>query len=304
MRRFAALIIAVLISSVMYVPVAALRLDNNGAFYVEDGNTVFGDIVLSGTGEEDYFQSIKENGRNFLMLAPDGSYYFGIFPSGSTLTFQPTSAYYFNVVCSHNVTGIKLIHDGTREITVGSRFMVAANVPMQYRLIVGGSYFVENEMPPISMEMIAEYDGYLIMRDDLSGDGSGGLWGAILDWLASFWDKLRAFFIGLFVPDDGYFQSWFEEVKAAFEVRMGGLSILFADITASFNRLSTSTEHESVLEFTLPKNSLWNGFSGQTVDFMVSARPYASWLRLVLNGIVLIFTVVICYKKLIIIIKT
>ncbi len=304
MRRALALCIVFVIVLTLSVPAFCLWVDNIGAFYLEDDNTVFGDIAVSGTGEEEYYQAIKENGRNYLMLAPDGTYYFGIFPSGSTVTFQQTSAYYFNVTCSQNVSGIKLIYNGTREISVGARYLVAANVPMQFRLIIGGSYFVDNEIPIQDWELIAEYNGNLIMRDDLAGSGSVGFWQSILDWLISFWDKFKAFFIGLFVPEDGYFQSWFQAIKSAFESKIGGLSIVFASISDAFNRLSTATETDSQLVFTVPDNSLWNGFNGISVDFLVSARPYMRWIRPVFNGIILIFTVVLCYRKLITIIKT
>lgn len=130
-------------------------------------------------------------------------------------------------------------------------------------------------------------------------DGGGGL----LDFLKSFWDKLLQFFKDLIIPPPDYFKNWFEEVKTKFSEKMGSLATFFDSIGGIFDGLKSKSYEKSKVMFTVPDNSIFMGYKGTSVDLLGFASSWLSWLRTIFNGILVLFTGLICYRKLIALIR-
>lgn len=111
-------------------------------------------------------------------------------------------------------------------------------------------------------------------------------------------DGLLDFIIGIFVPDSDYFKDWFNEILDAINQKAGGLGDLFTHVKNSLAELKTSDNYDYSLKLTLPNNHFYSGFKGFSVDFLVSAQPYFKFLKPLFNGVLIIFTAIICYRKL------
>lgn len=270
--------------------------------WIEDGNTILGVFKVQGTADAAYYQEIKLSGSNFIFHSVNGQrYYFGAFPAGSTVTFRQVGSY-FEVRCTGLVNGLLFVSDGDGFVPE-NRFQIAPNVWYQFSVLVGGSYFVEHDVNTLDNRVVADYEGYLVLRDDLDGSGAGGWWDSLLDWLSSFWDNLLSFFLRIFVPSNGYFTSWFNDVRTAFDAKVGGLTDMFKALADGFGQLSSASSSSSFV-ITLPSGYLYRGFPGARVDVMQYILPYAQWLRPVFNAILFLFTAIVCYRHLIKMIKT
>jgi len=141
---------------------------------------------------------------------------------------------------------------------------------------------------------IADIDGLLYVSDDsdsISGGGSDvGSGGSddeedsedsgVLGFLGDFWNKFKSFLVGLFVPSEGYFKAWYNELKAAFEEKLSPIFDLFNQISGFFDGLSAASD-----DSTLFNNTLF--------------APWLSWIRALVTGLVLLLTFIAAYKKII-----
>mgnify|MGYP003304737748 CR=1 FL=1 len=67
---------------------------------------------------------------------------------------------------------------------------------------------------------------------DEQNETQKGIWATIKDLPNAFMDMLK----GLFIPEDGYFENWFNSLKAFFEVKLGFLATPFTIIIDFINR--------------------------------------------------------------------
>lgn len=172
-------------------------------------------------------------------------------------------------------------------------------------VIIGGRYFSTCDVSfptPIDTYTADITGSSLFLRDD------GGLMsdteidnededsGGILGFLSDFWDKLKDFFIGLFVPEDGYFQKWYQSLKAAVDEKLSGVSSLYNGLTSFFDSLSGSSE---TIRFEIPANHFFTGSPAISADIFENLSSVISFIRGVLTGAVVLFTAIICYRKLV-----
>lgn len=128
-------------------------------------------------------------------------------------------------------------------------------------------------------------------RADASKEDSGG----ILGWLADFWDKLKDFFLSLFVPREGFFGEWFEELRSAFDSKLGGLG----DVIAYIKGMLTSAVGMSDIRLVLPDNMIFEGAAGTSVSLTDLLEPVFRFLRPICTGFVTVVTAYICYRRVI-----
>lgn len=190
------------------------------------------------------------------------------------------------------------------------RESIYANVPYFVNSIISRPLFLhyDVDVTNINPALFIEYDTkYLAFIDDdglIEVEQPEEPDTGIIGWLKNFWEKLKQLFISIFVPEDGYLQQWYNDIKTAFEKKVGGLSSAFSNLSSAFNSLKTSAEERTKIILTLPDNWIFQGYKGTSVDLLGYAGGFMSFLRNIFNGIILISTIIICYKNLIKTIKT
>ena len=283
-------VVAVLLVCMLAVPALAFTLPNVSVNM--DGNSEIGIFQIARLEKDqpsvfNFWQSFWRSNRNVVLYdSVDDAYFFGIVPDGESLVFSENGG-------RLRVEGAPLIpvfyyflpaNDGTYYL--GG---IASGMYLYVTGIVTGTYFASNA-PHVSSSYIAKYEGDLIFIDDLGDSDDGG----ILGWLKDFWDNLLAFFKRLFIPHDGYFDDWFEDIRRAWYAKLGGLGTLFDQISNAFKGLSGN---RGGLKIALPPNIFYSGFAGYEVDLVPYMQPFLSFIRPVLTAFFVIITAIFCYKR-------
>lgn len=312
MKRVVAVIFAIVLSLCLTVSSFAFTLPSKFQ-KVRDGNTYVGVFKTTLMTPEqkafmkDWFQfperAICYVSRTANLL------YFELFDSAVPLTYDVSDPNGAFVMFGASVSSRYVVFDldtlNPRGAIVGTASYGEAGA-VEFGNFVFWLYMAKNcpNFHRYPSEQLLDYVGFLHFEDDGGLEEGGNDGGGILDWLTSFWDKFMQMLLGLFVPRSGYLDSWFSDIRSAFEAKTGGLSSVFSSVLASFNSLKTAPQNRLVLNFTLPPNWLYSGFSGKTVNLLGSAGGFFDWIRPVFNGVVLLFTFIICYQKLSATVKT
>jgi len=303
--------VIVLLVLCLSVPVFAVELPRS---VVRDGDTYLETFLVKGSYQEhiDFWKEWQQSDRNILGFMYDGFYYFIVVPDGATVSVSTRDAatHRLNLVISKVSTCIRFSpsvdENGTFEFS--EYYTVSANTPYVLNGIAAGTYFNTTgyTLPALSWDYIGEFIGNLAIVDDLGDDDGGGLLDGLLDffsniwdWLTSFWDSFKNALLSLFVPSNGYFTNWFSEIKAAFEAKTGGITGVFEHIADSLDTLKSGSVSESSVILKTNDNYLFSGYKGISVDLLAHAKPLLQFLRNVFNGILVIVTVITCYKQLI-----
>lgn len=271
-----------------------------------DGNTVLETFLLSSATLEaqEFWGDWFASSRNLLFMTADGGYSMMVVPDGAEVTLLTTGhPGLFEVACSKSY---KVLRFGPRDAAGNYNYDTLATVTiganLRYAMLVTGTYYRTETLPNLGYDYVAVYDGNLIIYNDLGtappeggGDDEGG---GILDWLTGFWDTLKNMIIGLFVPEDGYITGWFDEIKTAFAAKVGGLGDLIGQIGDIFGELKDVSAQPSSVILETHDNQWYPGYQGVRVDLLEVAKPLMSWLRSILNGVLSITTVIMCYRKL------
>lgn len=115
-----------------------------------------------------------------------------------------------------------------------------------------------------------------------------------------FWEKLGDFFKWIFVPEDGYFDDWFNEIRTAFTAKLGGIGTLFDTLSSSFEALQNGTAGKSNLILSIPKDYIYKGFGGSTVNLLSKDLTVMfNWIRNTITAIIIVITAIVCFKKVI-----
>lgn len=292
------------------VPALAVRLPEAEA---EDGNTVIATFITSALEDVNkaYLREWMASERNLLLRRSDGSYDFLIIPDGVTITVSVGSNGLANLTfggVATSVTGLRMMGwtDDVREFNGHGNVAYAYLTGPRDCILVSGTIFTSDKvtLPMPTGSYVAEFDGKLLLRDDggLFGAGGeeGGWWQGLLDWLAGFWDALWNFFIRLLVPDKGYFEKWMEELREAANEKLGAVFDMYDALTELFDSLQSDTGQAGSLKLTLPANYLYPGFGGAEADAMPMVLKFTGFLRPVLSSIVLLYTLIICYKRIVV----
>lgn len=133
---------------------------------------------------------------------------------------------------------------------------------------------------------------------------NAGFFNTIINWLTGFWDKLIEIVAKIFIPSEGYFENFFNEISLAFGEKTKGLGSVFEGVKSLFDGLNSVTG-ETALTMTIPNNHFYSGYSGITVNFLnPKLKPLLDTVRSVFNSVLVLFTSIICIKKLIALIQT
>lgn len=312
-RRFLSLFLCVAILACGTLSAYAVPLFS---YIIKDGNTHVG-IFKVAHFSEDYLTEWKSFfSSDRVIIAYDGndSYYFLTVPSSGSIAIEEdgTPADLFNIrytgsgLCSYfkfdksydNATD-------TNIYTLDTAGTLSPNTTLNrlYGLVIG-TYFntVGETLPTLSYNYLAEYEGQFVIVDDISDEGGGNWWDGILGWLSDFWQTLIDTLKGLFVPSGDYFQNFFNEIKADFDKKLGGISDFINSITGAFSSLK-NFDGDSRLVLRFPDNQFFQGYDGISVDVLAPVSSMIGFVRGIFNAILIIFTTIICYRRLIVAIR-
>lgn len=234
-----------------------------------------------------YFINVAENVTGKIVRNPPGSgfLYDVVFSPGfnaEILVFQfSSSSGMYELVSDYNSSNFTGF--GLDAIIVNRGFPLSSNIP--------------------SSELYIQHPGLLYIVDDLGNEmeGEGEVedenpwWQHLLDWLNSFWKKLKDFFI----PEDGYFDDWFKEVKDAAMEKLGPISDVNNKLQGAFNDLKGDTT-DTGLYLDLPKDHFYPGFPGIRVSLIREVGSMLSAIKTILTMICVIFTAIVCYRRVIV----
>lgn len=279
--------------------VTAFALPPN-SFVGEDGNTHLETVDLRELPADtvEYFLSVFEEEKG-LILSSGSNYIFLVIPESYTLSFTRSSNGVFAQVMP--ITGgnplryLTFTKDGEYYTLLQDNYYAG----VYFDFVVGGRYAQSATFPDLGFNYIADFPGEFLISYIVSDVGKDG----ILNWLGNFWQTLADTIKGLFVPSDDYFKSFFDEIKSAFDKKLGGLSEFVNSISESFSALK-NVDGLSSFTITLPNNQFFYGYDGITVDILAKIKPLLSFLRGLFNSILVVSTCVFCYRRLIEIIKT
>lgn len=188
--------------------------------------------------------------------------------------------------------------DGTLKYLYDSSF--SPNSWLSDTVIIGGTAATSINFPSPVSSYAADYVGTLYLEDN-SGlmsevapdpDDSGG----ILGFLSSFWDKLKDFFVSLFVPSSGYITDWYKSISSAFNAKFSNLTALYTGLTGFFSGLH---DESSDLSFSVAADSLYDGNDAFSFNISDYFSDMFGFVKGVLTGLVVLCTIIVCYRRII-----
>lgn len=267
----------------------------------EDGNTVLGTFITSTMKDSDK-EEVREwlNGDlSLIVYVPSKERYLLLNVStADSMTVTRLSNGLAKLYFPNGARGIIFdIEDSN--LTYAAMISFSSTTSQSDCVIIGGKYFstCDVTLPTPTSTYVADIKGSLMLRDD------GGLMsdedkesGGILGFLKGFWDSLANAFISLFVPSDDFFSSYFEEIRSSASVKMGGLLSLYNAMLDAFQSLNGDTP---TLKLEIPENRLFPSSPLISVNILENASTYVLWVKRFLTGFVVLFTAVVCYRRLV-----
>lgn len=276
-------------------------------FEQEDGNTYLRTFMVKDAQKEqlEFWKEWKESGRNVMFMGVDETFTCVIVPEDAVYKLSRQyleSGTWLRFTADKSMRFLSFRKEAENRYVPDGYGIYAPNAPvMEARYIVGATLFPEDyPFEDFGWNYFIEYEGVLYIVDDLGEEGGGGadflswlkrLWG----WLSSFWDKLVEVLLSLFVPGEGYFDDWFRELREAFTAKLGGLDEVFSELQAIFRDPSGAGD----LVIAMPAGMIYEGSPGAEVSLIEFMQPILKFVRPVLTGLVVILTVIGCYKRVI-----
>lgn len=296
------LVLLVLLS----VSVYALDFDHS---WQEDGNTYLGTFHVKDMRPVDLelWKSFMTSPRLFAEQDADHNIYFFEVPegvSGKIVKNPPGSVYAYDVQFSPTFPVSALIF--SYRSSTGMYELVGSYKDDSFRgfgldaIIVNRGFPLTSAVP--ASELYIDHPGALYIVDDLGnemegeGDTDDGTpwWRHLLDWLDSFWKKLKNFF----VPDDNYFSDWFTEIKNAAMKKLKPISEVHDYFKGAFDSLKSDTSNTG-LYLEIPKNHFFEGSPGVRANILKSVGSILGTLKTILTMVCVVFTAICCYRRII-----
>ena len=305
-RKLLVIVLAMLIVLRLPFQIAAA---STPSLEVREGNTYLGVFMVAEAPLDylDFWEAWKISSGNLMLAASSGLHYWAIdIPDGAIAILRQGSGETLIFECSEPVQYLDFNYTMStpRELYPGSLNTLPANTPFHVKYYVSSAYRFDS--PSVDYDFIVEpIEGELYLEDDL-GEAippeepeDGGILQKILDRLSSFWETFLDFLKKVFVPDPDYLKKWVEEIRAAFEQKVGGLTGLLEELRQRFQSLKDASYNGSSIVVSLPDNYLFPGFQGVSAEVLgISFGPLLRWLRSVFTGIMILVTILICWRKL------
>jgi hypothetical protein len=114
----------------------------------------------------------------------------------------------------------------------------------------------------------------------------GGIVGGLLDGL-----------IGLFIPDEDFFEDFNNDIRDAIDRKTGGLATAFGSISDRFENIGNGGSVNNELELELPDDLLYDGYRGTSVNVLQGLGDFSVWFRGLTSAFLVVSTLIYCYRK-------
>lgn len=301
MKRLFMLSFSILLAVAMSVSSFALDIYDE-YFRVKDGNSYLGTFATLPLSDlqKDNLRSFLDNELNFILLNNARTKYY-LLSLGDEAGFDID--YVYDECCSItfncNVSGTVWSCAGDGILVYDSVFTCSSGDELDGFIIVGGRAFSTCDItfPSPIANYVADYKGNLMLVDDggLMADpvesDSDSENSGILGFLSDFWETFKKFLIGLFVPSDGYFSEWYEEIKSALDNKLGAITALYKNLTGFFSGIKIAN-HTIMVEHIVEGREDFAFFSGDVAGWL-------STFRSLLTGVMVLSCWIHCYHKII-----
>lgn len=288
--------------------VFALTFDHS---WQEGGNTYLGKFHVKDMPQQqlDLWKGFMASPRLFAEQDNDHRIYFFTVPenvTGKIVRNSPGSHFAYDVVFSpaFDVRGLVFQYSSATGMyepvgTYNSGSFTGFGLDA---IIVNRGFPLSSNIP--QSELYIQHPGLLYIVDDLGNEmeGEGEVedenpwWQHLLDWLNSFWKKLKDFF----VPEEGYFDDWFNEIKDAAMKKLGPISDVNSKLQGAFEAFKND-HSDTGLYLDIPKNHFFEGFPGIRVSLIREVGGLLDSIKTILTMIFVVLTAIICYRRIIVI---
>lgn len=170
-------------------------------------------------------------------------------------------------------------YNGNGEFNFYSYYNGSPDTHIENAVILGGLGVDTMNHIEKSSSYIADVEGDLYIVDDL-GESDESESDGVLGFLGDFWNKFKTFLTSLFIPSDGYFADWYNEIKAAFDEKFGALTELYNQLTGFFDGIESDETPSELFD---------DAYFGDIL----------SLCRGIITGLILLLTMIFCYRKII-----
>lgn len=305
MKRFFVVFFVLLFC--LSLPSFALEFDNS---WVEGGDTYLGKFHVKDLSAQDLstWKSFMTAERLFAEQDRNHKIYFFTVPDGVTgkiVRNPPGSSFDFNIVLPPISTDVMVFRysESTQMYEMESNYHSSSFIGFGLdAIIINRGFDLTSNVP--SSELYIPKTGNLYIVDDLGNEMEGGdqggasddsWWRKLLDWLGSFWKKLKDFF----VPEDDYFSDWFNEIKDAAMKKLGPISEIFDCFNGAFESLKNDNSNTGIY-FDVPANHFFPGSSGMRFDMLKSVGMIIGTVKTLLTMVCVVFAAICCYKRIIV----
>lgn len=303
-------IVSVFLVLLVLLSVSVFSLEFNNS-WEEGGNTYLGTFHVKDLPPEklEIWKRFMTTPRLFAEQDVNDYIYFFEVPdgvSGKIVKNSPGSSFAYDIQLSPAFTAEILVF--SYSTSTGMYELVSSHAPSSFRgfgldaIIVNRGFPLTSAVP--ASELYIDHPGALYIVDDLGnemegeGDTDDGTpwWRHLLDWIDSFWKKLKDFF----VPDDDYFSDWFTEIKDAAMKKLKPISEVFDYFKGAFESLKNDTSNTG-LYFEIPENHFFEGSPGVRANLLKSLGSVLGTLKTMLTMVCVVFTAICCYRRIIVI---
>lgn len=304
-KRAVSLLLVLLMLSTLCMTAFAVSVPE---FAYKNGDTYLGTFITSKMSDSN--KSILKEWlsakRTALIRNETGQIHFIIFPTGATVKASLGTNGRVNLLKSGSVNAYGVSwaaksSSGNYETCAPITF--SAGYSYTNCIILGGTIFSEITMPTPVTGYIADVTGDFYLEDDgglfSDPDSGGGILETIWEWIKNFWKSLLDFVKSIFIPEDGYFEKWYNEIKAAADKKFAALASLYDILKSAFQSVESSAALKSLM-LEIPANHFWEGSPAMSADLLKWAIPFASGVKGMMTAIIMLFTGVVCYRRLIV----
>jgi len=136
-------------------------------------------------------------------------------------------------------------------------------------------------------------------------DDSGGMWDFIVNGIVGgLLGGLGNVLEFLFVPSPDFFDGFRTDIQNAINDRFCCAIIYFNDITDRFSQLQAAQPTNNALMLNIPANHLFEGQQAVSQNLLGGLDDFATWFRGLSSALIVVVTVIICYRKAIEMLRT
>ena len=112
--------------------------------------------------------------------------------------------------------------------------------------------------------------------------------------------NLESVLESLFIPDADFMTDMVEDIQSRFDKKFAGVASAVSYLRERFSDLHGYYDSEGIFKVTFPPGSFLYGIS---MNLLTPGKAVLAWVRFCITGFIVLFTVIVCYRKVIGLVK-